>query len=192
MIVRTTLVSFPLHTPVPPFSKSGLSSEKLPPADAPRQILQVPRSNVLEFAGSKMNGRLKPPKSPPTLLLSAICPLAKSWVRQLIPLVQRRIFTPDTESGGVAMIQSLSFAGSIVVDPTSPAFTFSQLLPLWANAIAGAPLSCVPPKIRFGSEADSESDTNCVNDPSVAFRLSNWFVSPQEPVVRPMNPSSAR
>src|SRR5258708_24703874 len=56
-IERARFISLPVHEPVPPVSKSGLSNEKLPPIVAPRQIRQVPRINSLEFCGSSRNGK---------------------------------------------------------------------------------------------------------------------------------------
>src|SRR6266478_479562 len=109
-----------------------------------------------------------------------------------MPLAQRNKFTPEPESGGVAANHSFEFAGFTAVMPSSPAFTLTQVPLLCAKAVAGAPLSCVPPKIRFGSDPDSETETNCVIGPKVAFKLSKLLLRPHVPVVNPMTQSKAR
>src|SRR3954464_6781599 len=109
-----------------------------------------------------------------------------------MPDAQRNRLTPEAESGGAATNHSFSFVGLIAVKPLSAALTFIQAPPLWEKAVAGAPLSCVPPKIRLASVADCDNDTNCVSGPSVWFRLSNWLLRPQVPVVSPAYPSNAR
>src|SRR2546430_17222943 len=103
-----------------------------------------------------------------------------------MPLAPRKRFTPEAESGGAATNHSFSLAGLIAVKPLSPALTFTQGPPLWEKAVAGVPLSCVPPKIRLASVADCDSDTNCVSGPKDSFKLSNWLLRPQVPVVNPV------
>src|SRR5512135_2363186 len=91
-----------------------------------------------------------------------------------------------------AVNHSVVLLGLMALYPPSPPFTFNHEVFTVALAVAGEPLSCVPPRIVLGSVGCCENETNWVIDPSVWFRLSNWFVRPQVPVASPRYPSSAR
>ena len=86
----------------------------------------------------------------------------------------------------LAVNHSVGLSGLISLKPPSPAFTFSQLVLLCDVLVAGDPLSSAPPRIVFGSLGCWEKETNWVIEPSVSFKLSNWLLPPQVPVVRPV------
>src|SRR5579871_2937403 len=92
---------------------------------------------------------------------------------------------PCVDVSGLAVNQSEPFDGLIALKPPSPPSTFSQLVLVSAEAVAGEPLSCVPPSNVLTSVGCTEKDTNCVIEPRVEFRLSNWLLPLQLPVVRP-------
>src|ERR1700730_15444051 len=86
----------------------------------------------------------------------------------------------------------LPVLGSIALYPPSPLSTLLQLELVVAVAVAGDPLSWVPPRIVLGSVACWEKLTNCVIEPRFWLRSSNAFVPEHEPVVSPVNPFNAR
>src|SRR4051794_36374346 len=87
---------------------------------------------------------------------------------------------------------SLGSAGVILFKTPSPLFTFSPDEGVLEGNLAGGPVPCAPPSKMFKSLDDWENATNCVSDPKVWFRLSNWLLKPHVPAVSPVKPSRAR
>src|SRR5258706_8103739 len=95
--------------------------------------------------------------------------------RLLLQLVPEEHFlmlgVPDPVSGFEA--NQLPVAGSMALYPPSPPRTFPQLEFVVAVAVAGEPLSCVPPRIVSTLVGCSEKLTNWVMEPRFSLRSSN-------------------